>query len=227
MAPNGSNSIGFNFSKKGTETLCAINPKTGKEISTSGTMLTPNIQKAYETRMEKLISKVKVSQVSKGKLAGNSTQGVPSVLKVSAQDFLKDGDLEKEVFDPSTLLVNTKDSEERLKIAKKLGGNLMAIIHGTENDLNENLQLIKVLQCKVGRLLINGFPTGAEVNHSMVHGGAFPANTDSRMTSVGTAAITRFTRPICFQDFPEFLLLDELKNTNPLKISLIESGKRI
>jgi 2,5-dioxopentanoate dehydrogenase len=95
---------------------------------------------------------------------------------------------------------------------------LTATVFGTESDLAEHRSLISVLEQKVGRLLINGFPTGVEVCHAMVHGGAFPATTDSRTTSVGTAAITRFTRPVCYQNFPDFLLPDELKANNPLGI---------
>ncbi|MEX0314437.1 MAG: aldehyde dehydrogenase (NADP(+)), partial [Allomuricauda sp.] len=88
----------------------------------------------------------------------------------------------------------------------------------------EHAELLKILERKVGRLLINGFPTGVEVCHSMVHGGPFPATSDSRMTSVGTAAITRFTRPICYQNFPDTLLPDELKIGNPLNILRLENG---
>jgi NADP-dependent aldehyde dehydrogenase len=84
--------------------------------------------------------------------------------------------------------------------------------------------LIDTLQSKAGRLLINGFPTGVEVCHAMVHGGPFPATTDVRTTSVGTQAIYRFTRPVCYQDFPENLLPDELKDANPLKLARMING---
>jgi NADP-dependent aldehyde dehydrogenase len=103
-------------------------------------------------------------------------------------------------------------------------GHLTATIHGTEQDLEENRELIAVLESKAGRLLFNGFPTGVEVCHAMVHGGPWPATSDGRSTSVGTQAIYRFTRPVCYQDFPEAVLPDELKNTNPLGILRMVNG---
>ena len=195
--------------------------------SASGTMLTPNIQKAYNDGMENLRSKPSSTQLSKGMTSSGFNQGVSEILKVSGADFLMDSDFEKEVFGPSSILVVTENRNEMLTVANKLEGHLTATVHGTENDFKENEELIKILERKAGRLLINGYPTGVEVCHSMVHGGPYPATTDSRMTSVGTAAMTRFTRPICFQNFPEFLLPEELKTGNPLKISRIENGERV
>src|SRR6185369_15856464 len=101
--------------------------------------------------------------------------------------------LEEEVFGPSTLVVTAGEKEDLIKIAESLSGHLTATLFGTEEDLKNHSDLISILEQKVGRLIINGFPTGVEVCHSMVHGGMFPATTDSRTTSVGTAAITRFT----------------------------------
>ncbi|MFT7249130.1 MAG: alpha-ketoglutaric semialdehyde dehydrogenase, partial [Arcticibacterium sp.] len=108
--------------------------------------------------------------------------------------------------------------EEYLEIARGLSGHLTATVHGSEEELIEYAELLEILEQKVGRLIINGFPTGVEVSHAMVHGGPFPSTTNSRSTSVGTGAITRFTRPVCFQDLPDSLLPDELKQGNPLKI---------
>jgi alpha-ketoglutaric semialdehyde dehydrogenase len=194
--------------------------------SISGTMLTDNIQKTYNLGLDKLKSKSVVTKVSKGEKAEGESQGIPEVLKVSGKDFLLDRELEKEIFGPSTLLIQTENAQERLEIAKGLEGHLTATVFGTENDLKENIELLKILELKVGRLLLNSYPTGVEVCYSMVHGGPFPATTDSRMTSVGTSAITRFTRPICYQNFSEFLLPTELKTNNPLDISRIENGTR-
>jgi hypothetical protein len=97
-------------------------------------------------------------------------------------------------------------------------GHLTATIHGTEEDLAEHRDLIAILESKVGRLLFNGFPTGVEVCHAMVHGGPYPATSDGRSTSVGTQAIFRFARPFCYQDFPDSALPAELQNGNPLGI---------
>ncbi|WP_420602586.1 aldehyde dehydrogenase (NADP(+)) [Flagellimonas sp.] len=190
----------------------------------SATMLTESIQKAYNSGLEKLKAKATVASVSFGKKGEQQSQGVPEVLSVSANDFLSDKELEEEVFGPSTLLVKTQDKAEMIKIAKGLNGHLTATVQGTEADLVEYADLLKILERKVGRLLINGFPTGVEVCHSMVHGGPFPATSDARMTSVGTAAITRFTRPICYQNYPDALLPEELKTANPLNILRLENG---
>lgn len=201
--------------------------KNSVAVSESSTMLTESIHDAYTRNLEKLKTKKEVGSISVGKKAQGHAQGIAEVLSVSANHFLKDKEMEEEVFGPSTLLVRTEDKSEIMDIAKNLNGHLTATVHGTQEDLNNYADLLKVLERKVGRLLINGFPTGVEVCHSMVHGGPFPATTDARMTSVGTAAITRFTRPICYQNYPESLLPDELKTENPLNILRMEDGKYI
>ncbi|MEO9512795.1 MAG: aldehyde dehydrogenase (NADP(+)) [Flavobacteriaceae bacterium] len=195
--------------------------------SVSATMLSDSIHKGFSSGLENLKAKKEVESISKGKQAAGYAQGVAEVLSVSAHNFMNDQQLEEEVFGPSTVLVRTQDKTDIIHIAKNLRGHLTATVHGTQEDLHEYSDLLKVLERKVGRLLINGFPTGVEVCHSMVHGGPFPATTDSRMTSVGTASITRFTRPICFQGFSESLLPDALKTENPLGILRVENGKPI
>src|SRR5581483_2346200 len=119
---------------------------------------------------------------------------------------------------PATLLVNHSSRDEILRVANGLEGHLTATIHGTEQDLAEFEDLIAILERKVGRLIFNAFPTGVEVCHAMVHGGPFPATSDGRSTSVGTQAIYRFTRPVCYQGFPDAALPNELKDSNPLGI---------
>ncbi|NVK84677.1 MAG: aldehyde dehydrogenase (NADP(+)), partial [Cytophagia bacterium] len=98
-------------------------------------------------------------------------------------------------------------------------------IHGTNEDLKEYAELVEILEQKVGRIIFNGFPTGVEVCHSMVHGGPFPSTTAPQTTSVGTAAIKRFARPVCYQDFPQEALPDPLKDTNPLSIWRMVDGE--
>jgi NADP-dependent aldehyde dehydrogenase len=132
--------------------------------------------------------------------------------------------MQQEVFGPATLLVTYGAPQELLGAAHAMEGDLTATIHGTEKDLEEHRELIAVLESKVGRLLFNGFPTGVEVCPAMVHGGPWPATSDGRSTSVGTQAIYRFTRPVCYQDFPESALPDELKNSNPLGILRMVNG---
>ena len=121
------------------------------------------------------------------------------------------------MFGPATLLVTAASKEEMLELAQNLKGHLTATIHGTEADLQAYGELVAVLETKVGRLLFNGFPTGVEVCSAMNHGGPYPATTDVRTTSVGTAAITRFVRPICYQDFPPAALPDALKDEQPAR----------
>jgi NADP-dependent aldehyde dehydrogenase len=111
-----------------------------------------------------------------------------------------------------------------LALAQSLEGQLTATLHGTEADILANADLVAILERKAGRLVVNSFPTGVEVCHAMVHGGPYPATSDSRTTSVGTQAIYRFARPVCYQDFPQAALPAELKNENPLGILRLVNG---
>ena len=130
------------------------------------------------------------------------------------------------MFGPSTLAVQADSRDELMAVAHRLGGHLTASIFGTPSDLEGYRDLIAVLEQKVGRLLFNGYPTGVEVCHAMVHGGPFPATTDSRSTSVGTAAIARFARPVSYQGFPPPFLPAELRDGNPLGIWRTVDGVR-
>jgi NADP-dependent aldehyde dehydrogenase len=126
--------------------------------------------------------------------------------------------LSEEVFGPSSIHITTKNKNEILEIARSLKGQLTATIWGNEADLKEYSELKEILQDKAGRLILNAMPTGVEVNYSMVHGGPFPATTNSATTSVGSTAIYRFTRPVCFQGFPQGELPEALQNSNPFGI---------
>ncbi len=191
----------------------------------SATMLTEGIHRSYERGLSGLRERAEVEFIAEGKREDGGGQGVPFAAKTTAAHFLKNRDLEKELFGPSTLLIAAGAREEILAIARRLEGHLTATLHGTEQDLKEYADLVAILERKVGRLIINGFPTGVEVSHAMVHGGPFPATTDARMTSVGTAAITRFTRPVCYQDFPAYLLPEALRDDNPLNIWRMVDGE--
>ena len=111
-----------------------------------------------------------------------------------------------------------------LAAAQKLEGQLTATIHGTGQDFAANADLLAILETKVGRLVCNGYPTGVEVCHAMNHGGPYPATADGRSTSVGTRAIVRFARPVCYQNFPDNALPDELKESNPLGLWRLVDG---
>jgi NADP-dependent aldehyde dehydrogenase len=151
---------------------------------------------------------------------------VPSaeLFKTDAASFLA-SELEDEIFGPTTLLVQHSNREQAIEIARSLEGHLTATIHGTEEDVRDFADLIAILETKVGRLVFNGFPTGVEVSHAMVHGGPYPSTSDGRSTSVGTAAIFRFARSVCYQGFPDSALPDELKSANPVGIWRMVDGE--
>lgn len=202
--------------------------KTGELLSetTAATMLTDEIAGSYQEQSASFAATEGVKQVGAGKPGDSENAPVARVFQTDAATFLDHDDLSEEVFGPSTLHVDADNQEELLKLAVSLEGHLTATIHATEADLKNYHDLVEVLERKVGRLIINGFPTGVEVCHAMVHGGPFPATTDARTTSVGTLAIQRFTRPVCYQDFPHFLLPEELHDHNPLGIWRMVNGER-
>ena len=196
------------------------------EETPAGVMLSAGIQNNYRQGVEKLKNVKDVDVLSRGKDSESEFQGVAYVLQSSVNNFLEHHILEEEVFGPSTVTLMAEDKNQIITAAKKLGGHLTATIHGTAEDLVEFAELIPILENKVGRLIINEYPTGVEVCHSMVHGGPFPATSNSRTTSVGTSSITRFSRPVCYQNFPDVLLPDELKHSNPLGIWRLLNGER-
>lgn len=148
-----------------------------------------------------------------------------TLFETDANTFMNRDGLDAEIFGPTTLLIRHSKHEDTLKIARNLEGHLTATIHGTEQDLRDYADLVAILETKVGRLIFNGFPTGLEVCHAVVHGGPYPATSDGRSTSVGSQAIFRFARFVCFQGFPDDSLPDELKNGNPLGIWRLVDGE--
>ena len=140
--------------------------------------------------------------------------------------LLRQPDLADEIFGPDTLLVRCGSTQDYLQAARALSGHLTATILGDDDDLAANRELIAILEQKAGRLIFNGFPTGVEVTHAMVHGGPYPSTSDPRFTSVGSLAIYRFARPVCFQNFPQAMLPAELQDDNPLHITRLRDGKR-
>jgi NADP-dependent aldehyde dehydrogenase len=151
-------------------------------------------------------------------------QGRASVQVVDAVTFCNQPSLQEELFGPSTLVVLCSSATELIAAAATLSGQLTASIHGSPADLREFAALLPVLERRVGRLVFDGFPTGVEVCHAMHHGGPFPATTDARMTSVGSAAIQRFLRPVCYQNAPQHLLPVELRDGNPAQLLRLVDG---
>lgn len=188
--------------------------------SAPGTMLTPGIARLYAQGVERLSKTDGVfvaGQAGIGTVSAGA-QGAAALFATEAKNFLNTRSLAEENFGPSSLLVACGSPEELERVAHALEGQLTASVHGTPEDLERYRGLISILETKVGRLIFNGFPTGVEVCPSMQHGGPYPSTTDSRTTSVGTAAIQRFARPLCYQDFPLSLLPVELQNENPRNI---------
>ncbi|MFD2523457.1 aldehyde dehydrogenase (NADP(+)) [Emticicia soli] len=197
----------------------------GKNASDTqgGVMLTPGIRDAYVRGTEH--SKQYTNVIGIGKAPEGFTAVEPVILHTDIEAWNAQPELAEEIFGPTSLIVEANTKEEILIAAQNLTGHLTATVHGTAEDFEEYSELLDILEQKVGRLILNGFPTGVEVNHAMIHGGPFPATTDSRSTSVGTRAITRFTRPVSFQDFPDAILPDELKSDNPLNIWRLVDGE--
>jgi NADP-dependent aldehyde dehydrogenase len=190
----------------------------------AGTMLTKAIHHAYKKGVDRMKRQSGVRQMALGKSRKRELDGIPSVFQVNSTDFLYNKHLEEEVFGPSSLVVSAKDKKDMVSIASKIKGHLTASLFASDEELASYQDLIRILEQKVGRLIINGFPTGVEVCHAMNHGGPYPATTDSRTTSVGTASIYRFTRPVCYQNFPDKLLPEELQESNPRKIWRLFNG---
>jgi alpha-ketoglutaric semialdehyde dehydrogenase len=207
-----------------------------------GTMLTPSICAEYHAGVEKFSKTPGVRRANSLPAAAsvpNPVQGragegtsAPVDARANAELFVTDAAtflanpaLMDEVFGPSTLVVQCGSRDEMLAAAHRLEGQLTATVHGTPDELTANGDLLSILETRAGRLVFNGFPTGVEVCHAMTHGGPYPATADGRSTSVGTRAIQRFVRPVCYQNFPEAALPDELKDSNPLGLWRLVDGK--
>ena len=192
--------------------------------SPGATMLNPGISDAYDSGANTLGGNNAVDSVAQGESGEGQCQARAALFRTTADAFLADESLGAELFGPSTLVVTHDGTDKMLALARSLEGQLTATVHGTDADLEANRELLDVLETRAGRVLINGFPTGVEVCHSMVHGGPYPATSDGRSTSVGSNAIHRFTRAVCYQSFPDTLLPAELQEANPLGIRRMVDG---
>jgi NADP-dependent aldehyde dehydrogenase len=187
------------------------------------TMLTPGIAKAYRAGVSALAAHPDVETAARG-AEGGAHCGQAGLFVTSAEAFLGQRELQDEVFGAASLIVRCLDMDMLGKVIDALEGQLTAAIHITPADEAAAAALLPRLRARVGRLLVNGFGTGVEVAHAMVHGGPYPATSDGRTTSVGSLAIARFVRPVCYQDMPDALLPDALKDANPLGIARLVDG---
>jgi NADP-dependent aldehyde dehydrogenase len=190
-----------------------------------GTMLHPGILKSYEEGVKSFGALSTVVAKSASAPDRTKTQAEAAVFETEAATFLKEARLREEVFGPATLLVRCGTRDELEKAARAMEGHLTATVHATEADLREFAGLLSILEERVGRIVYNGYPTGVEVCPSINHGGPYPATTDGKFTSVGTAAILRFVRPICYQNVPDVALPQELRNRNVRKIWRLVDAK--
>lgn len=193
----------------------------------AATMLTPGICAAYNEGVEHLqsIEGVRVIGRTASKAEKDRSEGAPHVFAADLATLRASPSLRHEVFGPSTLVITCPSAAEMLDVAGDLDGQLTATIHGTEEEIAESAELVTTLARKVGRVVFNGFPTGVEVCPSMHHGGPYPATTDGRSTSVGTAAIFRFCRLVCYQNAPQAVLPPELQDGNPAGIWRLMDGQ--
>lgn len=183
--------------------------------SASATMLTPNICRAYASGVARLAAYSGVKQVSQGQAPNGPNQGQGALFVTDAAAFAVNAHLGDEIFGSAALVIRCPDLATMRALAEKLEGQLTATIQMEAADTALVRTLLPTLERRVGRILINGYPTGVEVNDAMVHGGPFPATSDGRTTSVGTLAIRRFLRPVAYQNFPDELLPVALQNANP------------
>ena len=206
--------------------LTAFIQNLGKEILQiqPSVMLHPTIIGAYEANKDNTIAQNNIEVVAQynDEVQPNFAQQV--ITTVEGQTFLDNSSLHQEVFGPFSMVVQCKDTRQLEEIISQLEGQLTGTIIAENDEIVSHSKIIEALQNRVGRIIYNGVPTGVEVSPSMVHGGPYPSSTDSRFSAVGINSIKRWVRPFSFQDWPNSLLPDELKDENPLGISRHEDG---
>ena len=190
------------------------------------TMLTPGIHASFEQGVDALAGHGAVKTVARGKVGDGVNQAVGAIFDTTAEAFLADRALSHEVFGSSSVVVRCRDMAEIARVIAGLEGQLTATLQMDAADEADAARLVPVIARRVGRILANGWPTGVEVAPAMVHGGPFPATSDGRTTSVGTLAIARYLRPVCFQNLAPALLPAALDDANPWGIARRLDGKR-
>jgi len=189
-------------------------------------MLHPNIIGAYESNKSKMQEQSGLTTTASYENDVAVNYGRQAITTVEGSTFIENTTLHQEVFGPFSMVVQCEDAEQLEEIISKLEGQLTGTIIGDESEISEYSNVVNALQNRVGRIIFNGVPTGVEVCPAMVHGGPYPASTDSRFTAVGINSIKRWVRPFSFQSWPNELLPNELKNENPLGISRLIDGEQ-
>jgi len=189
------------------------------------TMLTPGIHAAYRDATAQVDAVAGVEKVAQGQGADDQPNAAQAALYVTdAAKLLSTPQLLSEMFGPAAIVVRARSLEELLQVAEHLEGQLTATLHLDAADHADAQRLLPILERKAGRILANGFPTGVEVCHAMVHGGPFPSTSNAMFTSVGATAIARFLRPVCYQDLPDALRPEALQDANPLGLRRMTDG---
>lgn len=211
---------GLIFIAKSENTGTFIKELTNEFNATlSHTMLTEEHKRNYYEKIATFDKFKTVKILTKHtKKNEKSSRAAAHLLHITGETYLKKAGFEEEIFGPAALIVELQNNTQIFDVAGRLNGQLTATVHGTTDDMQHYEKLLGIIQQKAGRIILNGYPTGVEVCDSMHHGGPYPATTDLRYTSVGTAAIRRFARPVCFQDYPQELLPEALRDKNTLKI---------
>ncbi|WP_276389327.1 aldehyde dehydrogenase (NADP(+)) [Eudoraea chungangensis] len=216
---------GLIFGVKG-KSLDNFKTTLGKDIAAldPSCMLHPTIYDNYEKGKKEAVAQEGITQLNSPSSENPSYFAQQLVLSVSGKDFSQNPKLHQEVFGPFSIVVECESPEEIQDIIKELEGQLTGTVLGDSNELKTYSEVIDAMAQRVGRIIYNGVPTGVEVCPSMVHGGPFPASSDSRFTAVGTNAIKRWVRPFSYQNWPNEQLPDALKNENPLNILRFVNG---
>ena len=218
---------GLVFVVRGSDTAAFIEKLAGAvRQAASGTMLTADILDTFARSRDALTAIDGVSEIAAAPATPTdaATQAWPSLASTDAKHFLAHPEAATEAFGPFALVITADDIDEVIACANALQGQLTATLHGTDADIASAGKLIEAAESVAGRLIVNGFPTGVEVSPAMNHGGPYPATTDVRFTSVGSAAILRFARPVCYQGFAEPQLPAELRNANASEILRTVNG---
>ena len=189
------------------------------------TMLTPGIARSCREGIDALGSQEDVEIVARGKEGPTENAPAPVVFGAQVPTFLTNPVLQEEIFGASSLAIRYGSAEELVAAAARMEGQLTASLFLSEEDVPTAAPLLPVLERKVGRILANGWPTGVDVGEAMVHGGPFPATSDSRTTSVGTLAIERFLRPVAYQNIPAALLPAPVQDDNPWHLNRRVDGR--
>ncbi|NNK71763.1 MAG: aldehyde dehydrogenase family protein, partial [Flavobacteriaceae bacterium] len=189
-------------------------------------MLHPNIIGAYEQKSKQAKQQTSLEVVAEYDSDVAVNYARQAITTVDGHTFLENSTLHQEVFGPFSMVVRCKDQQELVRILRSLEGQLTGTIISVDDEIQRYQGVVEALKDRVGRIIFNGVPTGVEVAPAMLHGGPYPASSDSRFTAVGRHAIRRWVRPFSYQNWPDNLLPDELKNSNPLQISRLINGEQ-